>query len=99
MNIGDSLKKLRETKNYTQQQMADIIHVHRSGYSKMENNQQEVPVDALVLIARHFGATVDEAIYFGEKNSVPTEISVEDKATLEHSNSSTNSTRKKKPSC
>jgi transcriptional regulator with XRE-family HTH domain len=83
MNIGDSLKKLRESRDYTQQQMADIIHVHRTGYSKMENNQQEVPVDALVLIAKHFGATVDEVIYFGEKNSVPTEISVEDKATLE----------------
>jgi DNA-binding XRE family transcriptional regulator len=83
MNIGDSLKKLRESKSYTQQQMADLIHVHRSGYSKMENNQQEVPIDCLVLIAKHFATTVDEVIYFGEKNSVPQEISVEDKATLE----------------
>ncbi|MBK7339163.1 MAG: helix-turn-helix transcriptional regulator [Saprospiraceae bacterium] len=39
MKIGDSLKKLRESKGYTQQQMADLIHTHRSCYSKMENNQ------------------------------------------------------------
>lgn len=83
MSIGDSLKKLRESKGYTQQQMADLIHVHRTGYSKMENNQQEVPVDCLVLIAKHFGTTIDDVIYFGEKNSMPKEISVEDKATLE----------------
>lgn len=83
MNIGDSLKKLRESKSYTQQQMAELIHVHRSGYSKMENNQQDVPVEYLVQIARHFGITIDEVIYFGEKNSLPQEISVEDKATLE----------------
>ena len=49
MKIGDSLKKLRESKGYTQQQMADLVHTHRTGYSKMENNQQEVPVDCLIL--------------------------------------------------
>ncbi len=49
----------------------------------MENNQQDVPIDCLVLIARHFGTTVDEVISFGEKNNQPQEISVEDKATLE----------------
>lgn len=83
MKIGENLKKLRENKGLTQQQMADIIHTHRSGYSKMENNQQEVPVSCLILIAKNFGITVDDVIYFGERNGVPKEISVTDKATLE----------------
>lgn len=83
MKLGDSLKKLRESQGYTQQQMADLVHTHRSGYSKMENNQQEIPVDCLIQIARNFGMTVDEVIYFGEKNAIPGEVSVEDKATLE----------------
>jgi transcriptional regulator with XRE-family HTH domain len=83
MKIGDSLKKLRESKDYTQQQMADLVNVHRSGYSKMENNQQDIPVDCLIQVAKHFGMTVDEVIYFGEKNSAPKDVSVEDKATLE----------------
>ena len=47
MKLGDNLKKVRENKGYTQQQMADLIHTHRSGYSKMENNQQDISVDAL----------------------------------------------------
>ena len=83
MKIGDSLKKLRESKGYTQQQMADLIHAHRSGYSKMENNQQEVPVDCLVQIAKNFGISVDDVIYFDEKHGVPNEVSMEDKVALE----------------
>jgi len=63
--------------------MADLIHTHRSGYSKMENNQQEISVDSLVYIAKNFGISVDDIIYFNEKNSVPNEVSVQDKATLE----------------
>lgn len=83
MKLGNSLKKLRESKGYTQQQMADLIHTHRTGYSKMENNQQEIPVDALVLVAKGFGMSVDEVIYFDEKNGVPNEVSLNDKAALE----------------
>ena len=83
MKIGDSLKKLREEKEYTQQQMADMIHTHRSGYSKMENSQQEIPVDCLMQIAKNFGMTVDDVIYFSQKNGVPHEASINDKATME----------------
>jgi Mlc titration factor MtfA (ptsG expression regulator) len=49
----------------------------------MENNQQDISVDALISIAKNFGITVDDVIYFGEKNSVPKEISIEDKKALE----------------
>ena len=83
MKLGNNLKKLRESKGYTQQQMADLIHTHRSGYSKMENNQQDISVDALVSIANNFGLTVDDIIYFGNKNGIPKEISMTDKKALE----------------
>ena len=83
MKLGDNLKKLRESKGLTQQEMADLIHTHRTGYSKMENNQQEIPVDCLIHIAKNFGMAVDDIIYFGEKNAVPNEINLEVKATLE----------------
>ena len=83
MKLGSSLKKLRESKGYTQQQMADLLNTHRSGYSKMENDQQDVSVNHLVQIARNFEMTVDDVIYFNEKSGIPNEISVDDKATLE----------------
>ncbi len=83
MKIGDNLKKLRENKGLTQQEMADLMHTHRTGYSKMENNQQDIPVDKLVFVAKHFGIAVDDIIFFNEKNNVPNEVSMEDTAVLE----------------
>lgn len=83
MKIGDNLKKLRENKGLTQQDMADLMHTHRTGYSKMENNQQDIPVDKLIFVAKHFGITVDDIIFFNEKSGVPNEVSVEDSAVLE----------------
>ena len=66
MKIGDNLKQLRESKGLTQQEMADSMHTHRTGYSKMENNQQEIPVDRLIYIAKHFGMSIDDIIYYNE---------------------------------
>ncbi|HAO05880.1 helix-turn-helix transcriptional regulator [Chryseobacterium mucoviscidosis] len=63
--------------------MADLMHTHRTGYSKMENNQQDIPVDKLVFVAKHFGIAVDDIIFFNEKNNVPNEVSMEDTAVLE----------------
>lgn len=63
--------------------MADLIHTHRSGYSKMENNQQEVLVDCLIQIAKNFGMSVVDVIFFDEKNGVPNQVSMNDKTALE----------------
>ncbi|TWP31594.1 XRE family transcriptional regulator [Apibacter muscae] len=83
MKLGDNLKRLREGKGYTQQQMAELIHTHRTGYSKMENNQQDIPVDALIYISKHFGISVDDIIFYNEKNEIPQEISIKDAEALE----------------
>jgi transcriptional regulator with XRE-family HTH domain len=82
MKIGDNLKKLRENFGLTQQQIADLIHTHRSGYSKIENNQQDVSLEALIKLSKQFNMSVDEIISF-DNNRIPDEISITDKATLE----------------
>lgn len=40
-------------------------------------------MDGLIHIAKTFGMSVDDVIYFDEKNGVPNEISMNDKAALE----------------
>jgi hypothetical protein len=40
-------------------------------------------VDCLIQIAKNFGMSIDDVIYFDEKNGVPGEVSFSDKATLE----------------
>lgn len=49
----------------------------------MENNQQDIPVDKLVFVAKHFGISVGNIIFFIEKNNVPNEVSMKDTVVLE----------------
>lgn len=82
MKIGDNLKQLRENKGLTQQQMADLIHTHRSGYSKIENNQQDISIEAIIQLSKVFNMSIDAIVYF-DNSKIPNEVSLEDKATLE----------------
>ena len=81
MSVGKNIKKIREQKGMTQQQVADLIHMHRSNYSKVESGQREPSIDALNKIAKHFGMTLDELVNL--KGKVPVEEKLEDKTTIE----------------
>lgn len=37
MSVGQNIKKIREDKNLTRQQIAELIHMRRSNYSKIES--------------------------------------------------------------
>gem|GEM_PF-177691 len=81
MTVGQNIKKIREEKGLTQQQIASLIHMHRSNYSKIESGQRDISVDALSVVARHFDMTIDQVISF--ENGVPKEITIEDKSLME----------------
>lgn len=81
MNIGDNIKRIREDKGMTQQQVADLANMHRSNYSKVESGQRELSVAALNKIARYFNITLDELVNM--EGSVPQEVTIEDKTTVE----------------
>jgi hypothetical protein len=49
----------------------------------MENNQQDIPVDCLISIAKNFGLSVDDVIYYGDKDGLPREVVIEDKTAAE----------------
>lgn len=81
MSLGQNIKKIREDKNLTQQQIAELIHMHRSNYSKIETGQREISVDALNKIAKYFGMTIDQIVNFD--GAIPQKITVEDKTLME----------------
>jgi transcriptional regulator with XRE-family HTH domain len=74
-------KVVNPTDFSTQQQIAELIHMHRSNYSKIESGQREISVDALNKVARYFGMTIDQIVNFD--GTVPQEITVEDKTLME----------------
>nr|WP_319570051.1 helix-turn-helix transcriptional regulator [uncultured Draconibacterium sp.] len=81
MDIGINIKRLREDRGIKQSEIADLIGMHRSNYSKIENGQREISIAAVDKIAAFFNITIDELVHMGE--DVPKEVSMEDKTTVE----------------
>jgi transcriptional regulator with XRE-family HTH domain len=81
MQLGENIKRLREEKGLTQQQLADLLSMHRSNYSKVENGQRELSIAALNKVARYFNISLD-ALVNGDTH-LPEEVTLTDKTTLE----------------
>jgi transcriptional regulator with XRE-family HTH domain len=80
-HIGKTINKIREEKGLTQQQIAELVHMHRSNYSKVENGERELSVEAVNKVARYFGMTMDELVNFD--GAMPNDVTVEDKSLME----------------
>jgi transcriptional regulator with XRE-family HTH domain len=80
-HIGKTIKGIREEKGVTQQQIAELIHMHRSNYSKVESGERELSIEAISKIAKYFAMTIDELVNFDGK--MPDEVTVEDKTLTE----------------
>lgn len=59
--IGHRIRKLRESKDYSQQNMADDLSISLSAYSKIERGVTDTSVNRLEAIAKILEV---EAIYF-----------------------------------
>jgi len=81
MSVAANIKTLREQRNIKQQEIADLIGMHRSNYSKIESGQREISLNALEKIARFFGVTLDELVYMD--GELPHEVEIEDKTAME----------------
>ncbi len=53
------LKDLREDRDMTQQQVADILGMKQSQYSRYERGVRDVPTDVLIRLAKLFSTSVD----------------------------------------
>ena len=81
MDIGANIKKLREDRGIKQSEIADLVGMHRSNYSKIENGQREISLAAVDKIADFFNISIDELVHMGQE--IPKEINLEDKTTVE----------------
>ena len=62
------LKKLREDRGLTQEQLGEIINVSRSLISKWENGNKMPAVECLRALSKFYDITIDEII-FGERKT------------------------------
>ena len=56
------LKDMREDMDLSQKDLADLLNCCQTTYSRYENQNLNVPVDALVTLALHYDTSVDYLI-------------------------------------
>lgn len=64
--FGEFVKKLREDKNLNQEQLGNVVHVHRTTVNKWEKGNALPLNDTLVLLSNFFDVSIDELLA-GEK--------------------------------
>ena len=65
--IANSIKKLRQEKQLSQEQLAEQLHVTRQAVSNWENGKTQPDIDTLTQLAGVFDVSVERIIYGKEK--------------------------------
>ncbi len=67
MDLGTKIRKLRELKGLSQENIATELGMSITGYGKIERNEVNVNVDRLEQISRILGVQVENIIGFDDK--------------------------------
>jgi transcriptional regulator with XRE-family HTH domain len=67
MEIGVKIKKIRELKNYTQEYMAELLHVSQPTYSRFEKDDSDITISQLENISKILDIKLEDLINFNEK--------------------------------
>lgn len=59
MEFGQRFKEIRKQNGYTQQQLADILHIHQANISDWENNVSRPEYENLISLSWIYGESID----------------------------------------
>ena len=55
----EHLRGLREDRDLSQQEMAQLLHIHQTTYSDYELGRLNIPIPTLIQLAKFFNTSVD----------------------------------------
>ena len=59
MKYNERIREIREDCSLTQQKVADLLHVGQRTYADYESGKTRIPVDSLLVLARHYDVSMD----------------------------------------
>mgnify|MGYP003303584413 CR=1 FL=1 len=59
MKYNERIRELREDHRFTQQNIATLLHIGQRTYADYESNKTRIPVDSLLILAKHYNVSVD----------------------------------------
>ena len=57
--MKNRLRDLREDNEMNQTQIAKILGMSQTGYSKYETGENDIPTEVLIKLARYYGTSID----------------------------------------
>jgi transcriptional regulator with XRE-family HTH domain len=66
IKIGKNIRKIRELKGLTQEELADKLNISQNAYSKLERDETEMTLTKLMKIAQHLNTNFLDLIGFDE---------------------------------
>ena len=61
------LRDLREDSDLTQQAVADFLNIKQSTYSQYENEKRQIPIEALIKLAKFYKVSTDYILGISDK--------------------------------
>ena len=68
--LNSRLRDLREDADLTQTQVAAVLHMSQTGYSKYETGENDIPTQVLIQLARFYGTSTDYLLGCESKRTV-----------------------------
>lgn len=68
MNVNEKIRTIRETRNWSQEDMAEKMNMSKNGYAKIERGETNLNLHKLEQIANIFNINVLELIKNDDKN-------------------------------
>ena len=62
MEFNEILRQVRKSKNMTQQQVSDLLHISIRTYQNYEQGTREPNIDKLIKLADLFQISIDELV-------------------------------------
>ncbi len=62
MNVHESLRQHRVSKNFTRQQIADLLGIGLRAYQTYETGTREPSITSLIKIADYYNISLDELV-------------------------------------
>lgn len=59
MKYNERIREIREDYFYTQQHIADLLHIGQRTYSDYESGKTRIPIDNLLILARYYNVSLD----------------------------------------
>ena len=67
MNYRTRMRNLREDRDLTQREVAEVIHKSQQGYSHIEDGRAELKIEDLIKLCRFYGVSADYFIGMSEQ--------------------------------